>query len=446
MSVLAAAPGAAAPLDPAKRQNLKRGEHWTCEEHQQFLRGLDELGRGSWRAISRFYVPSRTAAQVASHAQKFFLKNEGKSTDKSGKPTVLAPSTIGDRRVGDSTAPASLSSRGEHWTEDEHVQFLQGLMELGKGAWREISAKFVPSRTPTQVASHSQKYFTKVDTVSKRKRSLFAHDSVSNLRGLVSADAQSGDSNSQTSGTSSLPTPEPGTTSQTFVEVLSGESNLQVFCRERRSSYGTESKRACLEQIDEGLEHSYPMPLTHGATSFLTAWTSPLALPSSESAQAHAVSYWLEALQDLNKDGMAVARLPALACIPQVRFPSRSIDSSRTLENEACFSAKSGMPGMFRCTSHTSLDSLASDNSMSSGGVLRPYVQRASPSLPNRLQPALSFAPLPLGLSSPDDDHVKLEIGASFSIRSPGSLLCFRKSKNSAFHVVPPTGKSAVFA
>lgn len=61
--------------------------------------------------------------------------------------------------------------------------FLLGLQKLGKGDWRGIARNYVISRTPTQVASHAQKYFIRQSNVSRRKRrsSLFdivADDSV----------------------------------------------------------------------------------------------------------------------------------------------------------------------------------------------------------------------------------------------------------------------------
>ena len=59
---------------------------------------------------------------------------------------------------------------GVPWTEDEHRLFLMGLQKLGKGDWRGISKSFVMSRTPTQVASHAQKYFLRRSNLNKRKR------------------------------------------------------------------------------------------------------------------------------------------------------------------------------------------------------------------------------------------------------------------------------------
>ncbi|KAI3905190.1 hypothetical protein MKX01_017436 [Papaver californicum] len=60
--------------------------------------------------------------------------------------------------------------KGVAWTEEEHKMFLLGLQKLGKGDWRGISRNYVITRTPTQVASHAQKYFIRQCNMSRRKR------------------------------------------------------------------------------------------------------------------------------------------------------------------------------------------------------------------------------------------------------------------------------------
>ncbi|GMN45762.1 hypothetical protein TIFTF001_014951 [Ficus carica] len=59
---------------------------------------------------------------------------------------------------------------GIPWTEEEHKLFLLGLQKVGKGDWRGISRNFVKTRTPTQVASHAQKYFLRRNNHNRRRR------------------------------------------------------------------------------------------------------------------------------------------------------------------------------------------------------------------------------------------------------------------------------------
>ena len=79
-------------------------------------------------------------------------------------------------------APAAKTSdqerrKGIPWTEEEHRLFLLGLAKFGKGDWRSISRNFVISRTPTQVASHAQKYFIRLNSLNKKdKRRSSIHD------------------------------------------------------------------------------------------------------------------------------------------------------------------------------------------------------------------------------------------------------------------------------
>mmetsp|Transcript_20959 Transcript_20959/g.45957 ORF Transcript_20959/g.45957 Transcript_20959/m.45957 type:complete len:331 (-) Transcript_20959:404-1396(-) len=59
-----------------RKSALKRAkaQPWTEEEHIRFLTGLQKLGKGNWSSVSKYYVPTRTPAQVASHAQKHFMR------------------------------------------------------------------------------------------------------------------------------------------------------------------------------------------------------------------------------------------------------------------------------------------------------------------------------------------------------------------------------------
>ncbi|CAH8381630.1 unnamed protein product [Eruca vesicaria subsp. sativa] len=75
--------------------------------------------------------------------------------------------------------------KGIPWTEEEHRIFLIGLEKLGKGDWRGISRNFVVTKSPTQVASHAQKYFLRQATTlhhKRRRTSLFDMVSAGNVK------------------------------------------------------------------------------------------------------------------------------------------------------------------------------------------------------------------------------------------------------------------------
>ncbi|TYI44067.1 hypothetical protein ES332_A01G211000v1 [Gossypium tomentosum] len=61
----------AQPQIHSKKHNAA---HKFKREHRMFLEGLRKLGKGNWKGISENYVTRRTPIQVASHAQKYFLR------------------------------------------------------------------------------------------------------------------------------------------------------------------------------------------------------------------------------------------------------------------------------------------------------------------------------------------------------------------------------------
>ncbi|KAA8540356.1 hypothetical protein F0562_024725 [Nyssa sinensis] len=98
------------------------------------------------------------------------------------------PGHVPDGYLSDDPAHATSSSnsraerkKGVPWTEEEHRLFLLGLQKLGKGDWRGISRNFVISRTPTQVASHAQKYFIRQSNATRRKRRSSLFDMASDM-------------------------------------------------------------------------------------------------------------------------------------------------------------------------------------------------------------------------------------------------------------------------
>src|ERR1044072_2636343 len=48
--------------------------------------------------------------------------------------------------------------------------FLQGIEKFGKGQWKNISTNILPSKSPSQIASHAQKYYLRKSQENERKR------------------------------------------------------------------------------------------------------------------------------------------------------------------------------------------------------------------------------------------------------------------------------------
>ncbi|KAL2632309.1 hypothetical protein R1flu_016995 [Riccia fluitans] len=112
--------------------------------------------------------------------------NNQPSTPEHSESGAAAEGYVSDGLV-QTSSNARERKKGVPWTEEEHRLFLLGLQKLGKGDWRGISRNFVQSRTPTQVASHAQKYFIRQSNLNKRKRrsSLFDIVSESGPRPIV---------------------------------------------------------------------------------------------------------------------------------------------------------------------------------------------------------------------------------------------------------------------
>ncbi|KAL6137579.1 hypothetical protein ACLB2K_062869 [Fragaria x ananassa] len=106
---------------------------------------------------------------MASHYQS--------SSPNPDSPPLHDPVHVRDGYLSDDPDHASSSAnrrgdrkKGVPWTEEEHRMFLIGLQKLGKGDWRGIARNYVITRTPTQVASHAQKYFIRQSNSNRRKR------------------------------------------------------------------------------------------------------------------------------------------------------------------------------------------------------------------------------------------------------------------------------------
>ena len=74
---------------------------WTKDEHRRFLEGLKLYGK-TWKKVQE-YVRTRTAAQIRSHAQKYFIKSNIKPSEKNSP----SPKELSEELIAEGTSSAN---------------------------------------------------------------------------------------------------------------------------------------------------------------------------------------------------------------------------------------------------------------------------------------------------------------------------------------------------
>lgn len=160
---------------------------WSAQEDQIFEKVLSEKFGGRLQDILEDISKQVGTKDVEAVRRRYEQLEEDVKNIEAGRvplPNYADSGSVavsGSRKGGKSgngkKEQHSERKKGIPWTEEEHRLFLLGLEKFGKGDWRSISRNFVVSRTPTQVASHAQKYFIRLSSMNKRdKRRASIHD------------------------------------------------------------------------------------------------------------------------------------------------------------------------------------------------------------------------------------------------------------------------------
>ncbi|KAJ3692972.1 hypothetical protein LUZ60_012067 [Juncus effusus] len=172
---------------------------WSREQEKVFENALATHGE-NWEELAAA-VEGKSLEEIKKHYELLVEDVDRIEAGRVQLPAYLAGQESGEGGEGgskkDRESTGGKGSRSEQerrkgiaWTEDEHRLFLRGLDKYGKGDWRSISRNFVISRTPTQVASHAQKYFIRLNSMNKERRRSSIHDitSVNNNSNTITAE------------------------------------------------------------------------------------------------------------------------------------------------------------------------------------------------------------------------------------------------------------------
>ncbi|XP_051142673.1 transcription factor DIVARICATA-like [Andrographis paniculata] len=165
---------------------LYSGHAWTKDENKRFENALaifDEETPNRWIKVAAM-IPGKSVDDVVNQYEELVSDIRDIEAGRVPMPGYFpSPFTSKTEVIHGHNVYKKRARMGDHdrkkgvpWTEEEHRRFLLGLRKHGKGDWRSISRNFVISKTPTQVASHAQKYYLRQLSGSKDKRRPSIHD------------------------------------------------------------------------------------------------------------------------------------------------------------------------------------------------------------------------------------------------------------------------------
>lgn len=179
-------------VNPSSSTTQSTSLAWTRAEDKVFEQALVIFPEGSadrWQQIAN-QLPGKSPEEVRSHYEALVDDVYEIDSGRVELPSYSDESECGSGWEEGESSGSQISfgagvrrkrcefdrKKGTPWTEEEHRLFLLGLKTYGKGDWRSISRNVVVTRTPTQVASHAQKYFLRQTSEKKERKRSSIHD------------------------------------------------------------------------------------------------------------------------------------------------------------------------------------------------------------------------------------------------------------------------------
>ncbi|KAI8539655.1 hypothetical protein RHMOL_Rhmol09G0199800 [Rhododendron molle] len=178
---------------PILNSSATQSSAWTRPEDKAFEHALVVFPDGTsdrWRRIAD-QLPGKSPEEVRAHYEALVDDVFEIDSGRVELPSYSDESDVGSGWEEGESAASQISfggtgvrrkrcefdrKKGTPWTEEEHRLFLLGLKTYGRGDWRSISRNVVVTRTPTQVASHAQKYFLRQTSEKKERKRSSIHD------------------------------------------------------------------------------------------------------------------------------------------------------------------------------------------------------------------------------------------------------------------------------